>query len=271
MFGVPSGGIGTFADGRGRQHLANVGVDDAHLLAVADRKEPAALNVEGQAGGRFAACRRPLGGEFVGVRVETDDLVLVFDVVDRSLAIDGGKLWLAGQRNSRDDLLRCGGDDGDVFAAPVKGPDGLRGRLKDDAVGIGSGGNGGHRSQGGAIKNDYGVATTVGDVAEVADAVKGHAVRAMKAGDGAHRLAGLGVEDIDAGAAGEVEAVSRGIDDEVIPAAVAADLPVVNDFVGLLPGKHCRGGKKAAKQGRGDEGPAQETKAALDGHGELLG
>ena len=119
------------------EHFAGVGVDHGHLLAVADREEPAAGDVEGQAAGSIAAGERPLGGELVGFGVEADDLALVFDVVeDRSLAIDGGELGLAGQRNGGDNLLRGGVDYGGVLAAAVEGPDGLRGRLKDDGVGV---------------------------------------------------------------------------------------------------------------------------------------
>ena len=72
---------------------------------------------------------------------------------------------------------------------------------------------------------------------------------AMEAGDGADLFAGLGVDNHDLGAAGEVEAVGGGIDDQVVPAAIAADLPMVDDFVGLL--------RRRVMQGR----PAGRTKA----------
>ena len=72
-----------------------------------------------------------------GAGVEADDLALVFDVVeDRSLAIDGGELRLAGQGDGGDDFLRGGVDDRCVLAAAVEGPDRLGGRLEDDAVGV---------------------------------------------------------------------------------------------------------------------------------------
>ena len=57
---------------------------------------------------------------------------------------------------------------------------------------------------------------------------------AVEAGDGSDGFAGRGIEDFNAGAVGEVEAMGGGIGEQVVPAAVAADLPVVDDFVGLL-------------------------------------
>jgi hypothetical protein len=67
----------------------------------------------------------------------------------------------------------------------------------------------------------------------------------METGDGADDLAGLGVNDIDAGAMGEVEAMRLRVGVQVVPTAVAADLPAVKDFVGLLRRENGRGGKKA--------------------------
>ena len=121
-----------------------------------------------------------------GVGVEADDFALVFDVVeDRALAVDGGKLGLAGQGDGGDYFLRGGVDDGDVMAAAIEGPDGLRGRLKDDAVGVLAGGDGGDSGEGGAVEDDHGVAAAVGDVAELAGGVERDAVGAVEAGDGA--------------------------------------------------------------------------------------
>jgi hypothetical protein len=74
----------------------------------------------------------------------------------------------------------------------------------------------------------------------------------VQAPDAAHRLAGLGVEDIDPGAVGEVKAVRPRIGEQVIPKAVAADLPAVKNALGLLRGKHRRTGKKAAHKGSGN-------------------
>jgi hypothetical protein len=232
---VPAGGVGTVGDGGSGQHLAGFGVDHGHLLCRRRPGRDGAGDVEGQAAGAVAAGEGPLGGELVGVGVEADDLALVFNVVeDRSLAVDGGEFGLAGEGDGGDDLLRGGVDDGDVFAAAVEGPDGLGGRLEDDAVGVLAGGDGGDGGQGGAVEDDYGVAAAVGDVAEFAGCVEGDAVGAVEAGDGAHRFAGLSIEDFDAGAVGEVEAVGRRVGEQVIPAAVAADLPAVEDLVGLL-------------------------------------
>ena len=52
---------------------------------------------------------------------------------------------------------------------------------------------------------------------------------------------------------GEIEAVGRPIGGQVIPAALAAQLPAVNDLVRLLRGEQRWGGKQAAQQGGGKE------------------
>ena len=90
---------------------------------------------------------------------------------------------------------------------------------------------------------------------------------AMEVCDAADRFASLGIEDVDASASGEVEAVGRWVGEQAIPTAVAADLPAVEDFVGLLGGKQGRGGEKAAQQGRGCEGAGENLKSTLGGHG----
>ena len=129
--------------------------------------------------------------------------------------------------------------------------------------------DGGDGGQGGAVENDYGVAAAVGDVAEFAGGVERDAVSAVEVGDGADELTGMGINHIDAVAVGEIEAMGRRIGEQAIPAAVAADFPAVEDFVGLLGGEQGWGGEKAAQQGRGCEGPGEKTKAGLVGHGRL--
>ena len=200
----------------------------------------------------------------VGAGVEADDFALVFDVVeDRALAVGGGELGLAGQGDGGDDLARGGVDDGDVVAAAVEGPDGLRGGLEDDAVGVGSGGDGGDGGEGGAVEDDHGVAAAVGDVAELAGGVESDAVGAVEAGDGADGFAGRGVDDVDARAVGDVEAVGAGIGEQVVPAALAADLPVVDDVVGLLRDEEGWRGGDGAEQGCGGEREGEAAKGRI--------
>ena len=126
-------------------------------------------------------------------------------------------------------------DDGDVVAAAVEGPDGLRGRLKDDAVGVlAAGRNGGDRRQRGAVEDDDGIAAAVGDVAEFAGLVERDAVRAVQAGDGADQLAGGGVDHQHVRAARNVEPVRSRVGGQIVPSAIAADLPFVDHVVRLL-------------------------------------
>src|ERR1035441_331567 len=52
---VPAGCIGAVGDGGVGQYLAGIGIDHGHVLAVADREQAAARDVEGQAAGAVAA------------------------------------------------------------------------------------------------------------------------------------------------------------------------------------------------------------------------
>ena len=135
----------------------------------------------------------------------------------------------------------------------------MRGWLKDDSVGIGSCGDGGHGGQRCAVEDDYGIAAAVRDEAELARGIESHAVGAVKPGDCAGQLAGLCIDHIHAAAVGEIKTVGRGVGEQVIPAALAADFPAINDFVRLLAGKQNRSGKKTAQQGRDNSGPGEKT------------
>src|ERR1035441_7776950 len=108
---VPAGCVGAVADGGSGEDFAGVGVDHGHVLAAADGEEAAAGDIEGQAAGSVPAGERPLGGELVGFGVQAVDLIFVFDVhEDRALAIDGGELGLAGERDGDDDRTTGGAD-----------------------------------------------------------------------------------------------------------------------------------------------------------------
>ena len=234
MGGAPTGGVRAVADGGVGEELTGRGVDDGHLLAVADREEAMAGGVEGKAGGGIAA-GGPGAEDSFGAGVDADDFALVFEVVENcALAIGDSKLRLAGEGDGGDDSVRDGVDDGDRLGAAVEGPDGLRGGLEDDAIGVGSGGDGGDDGEGRPVEGDDCVAAAIGDVAELAGGVERNAVDAVEAGDGANRFTGGGVDDVDLRAVGEVEAMRAGIGDEIVPSAFAADFPVVDDVVGLL-------------------------------------
>ena len=188
--------------------------------------------------------------------IEAHDLIFVFDVdEDRAFAIDGRKLRLAGQRDGGNDFLRSGIDDGDIIAAAVEGPDGLRGGFKNDAIGIGADGDSGDGRQGLAIEDDDGIAAAIGDVAKVAGIVESDAVSAVQAGDGADGLAGLRVDDFHARPVSDVEPMRGGVGEQIIPSAFAAEFPVIQNVVGLLR----RDGKRSVGQ-RGNNNDSRQRK-----------
>ena len=235
----------------GGEHLAGFGVDHGHLFAVADGEETVAGNIERQAGGGLAP-GWPLGGKFAGMGVEADDFAFVFNVVkDGAVAIDGGEFRFAGQGDGGDDFLGGGVDHRGILAAAVESPDGLRGRLEDDAIRVGSGGDGGDDGEGVAIKSHDRVATAIGDVAEFAGGVEGHAVGAVEMTDHANLFTALGIEHVNVIAARDEKAMGGGVDLQVVPPAGVSQLPVVNHMVGLLRESGC-GGKKGTEQGGGE-------------------
>ena len=95
-------------------------------------------------------------------------------------------------------------------------------------------------------------------------------MRAVKAGNAADGLPGSGVDNIDAGTAGQVKPVRDGIDQQIVPAAFAAQLPAVEDLVWLLRREKGRCGQKAAEQGGGKGGRGRSAMVAPVGHGNLL-
>jgi hypothetical protein len=82
----------------------------------------------------------------------------------------------------------------------------------------------------------------------------------MQAGNAADKFSGLCIDDIDVVAARDVETMGWWIGQQVIPAAFAAQLPVVNDFVGLLRKDGANGSQKTAEQNSSCEGPANQVK-----------
>ena len=146
------------------------------------------------------------------MRVDADDFIFVFDVVeDGALAVGDGELGLAGQRDGGDDRVRFGRNDGDVVGAAIERPDGLSDRLEQDVVRTGSDGDGGGDGKGGAVECNYCIGATVSDVAEAAGGGETcnqcDGVDAVKIGDRADGFTGVGVDDVDLVAVGDVEAM----------------------------------------------------------------
>jgi hypothetical protein len=59
-------------------------------------------------------------------------------------------------------------------------------------------------------------------------------VSSLHAGDCCDSLAGGGVKNFDSRPVGEIEKVRGRVGDEIVPAARAANLPAVDDLIGLL-------------------------------------
>ena len=167
------------------------------------------------------------------------------------------------------------------MGAAVERPDGLRDRLKEDVVGAGSSGNGCGDGEGGAVECNYCVGATVSDVAELAGGVESDGVDAVEVRNDADGFTSVCVDDVNFGAVGDVKAMRAGVGDRVVPAAVTADLPVVDDAVRLSrPRGRGRGG--GCRLLRGEEGwwggDDEEEGGELDcdegkvwaGHAELL-
>ena len=81
------------------------------------------------------------------------------------------------------------------------------------------------------IEDGHGVGLPVGDETLAHVAGHGDAVHAVQLGDLSHHLAGLEIHHFDNAAMRSVDALRGRVHVEVIPAAGAADLNLVEDFV----------------------------------------
>jgi hypothetical protein len=91
-------------------------------------------------------------------------------------------------------------------------------------------------------------------------------MRAMQAGDDADLFASSGVEHQHLRATSNVKAMSWWIGEQVIPAAIAANLPFVDDLVRLLRGKLRRHGEQAAEKRCGKDGEDERAGVSLELH-----
>ena len=190
-------------------------------------------SVNRQTGGRVAD--RPLRRDFLRSSVEADNLMLAFDVVvDVALAVRDRKLRLTGQRNRRHHFLRVRIYHGGVATASVEGPHCPGDRLVCDAIRIGAGGNAGHRLECPAIEDHDHIRAPVADVAVLSGCIQRNTVRALQPGDGADGFSAAGIDHFNPGTVRDVEAMGRGIRNEIVPAAIAADLPLRNEVIWAL-------------------------------------
>src|SRR5579863_2133057 len=134
-------GIDSLADRQPGHHPPAGAIDDQRGLVAAADDQPLMRDVDRQARGLLAAGERPaldhrqLGG------VDGHQLVLVLDVdEDRALAVAGGELRLAAERDGGGHLPGSRIVDRRAAAAAVEGEDPVRRGIVEDGVGVLTGG-----------------------------------------------------------------------------------------------------------------------------------
>ena len=241
--GIEARAIGARADRRSRDHLHRSDIGDGHHLVAAHAEQLLVLHVDGQAGRTFARSQRGAAGHGGFGGVDLHDFAGVFDIdVELARAIHGAVLGLLADRESGDDLIGLGVDGGGIVGPAIQGEDALGLGFVADRIGILAGLRLAGLLQRLQIEDGHAVGLPVGDEA-LAD-VAGHrdAVHAVQLGDLSHHLAGLRVHHFDDGAVRSIDAVRGRIDRDVVPAAGAADLDLVQDFVAF-----------GAERGRGQQ------------------
>ncbi len=188
--------------------------------------------VDGEAGRIFASGDRP-GLDHRGFfRVDAGHFMGVFDVhEDRALPVGGGKLGLAGQRDVADHGVFHGIDGGGVLAASVKGEDPFAGFVVEDRVGIL------RAFQFDAcgflerlkIEDRDGVLASVAGEALAQVLRQRDTVDARRVGDVTHHRALVGIDHHHVCAARDEQPLARGIEGQIVPAAVAAQRELLFD------------------------------------------
>lgn len=89
-------------------------------------------------------------------------------------------------------------------------------------------------------------------------------MRPVKATYGPNDLAGLRIDDIDAAAVREVKTMGPRIGKQIVPATITAELPLIEDLLGLLREKLGRENRRAG----GNDGNCkyEAIQAACEGH-----
>src|SRR5579863_332853 len=123
---VKTCGVRVLPYGRGRYHLAGIGVYDRHFLIAADRKQSSVFLIESQSGRLLATREGPTVKYRELLRIDLDKLRLVFDIHEHAtLVVPGSKLRLASDWDHSRNLAVSGVDSNCSAAMAIEGENSL--------------------------------------------------------------------------------------------------------------------------------------------------
>jgi len=170
-------------------------------------------------------------GSFAGV--DFDDLVFVGDVgVDLAITGGDGVFRLAAECDVGDGLAGGGINDGGGSSVAVHGEDAVGGSVVDGGIGVFLGRGAADDFEG--LEVEHGDGLVLRGRSEAVGGRDGGAVGAVDVVDLADELAGVFIDNHKVGAAGDEDAVRRGVGNDVVPAAFAAEDAGVGDLVGAV-------------------------------------
>ena len=188
--------------------------------------------VDGHGDRLLAGGGGPAAGDGGGLCVDLDDLAVVCEVcVDFSVTCGGAVLGFAAERNVGDERAFDGIDDGGGVGVTVEGEDAVGWRVEEDCVGVFGCWDSAEYLEGVEIEHDYGLIVARGGKAVAGVLCDGGSVCALNAGDFSEQLAGVLVDDHQAGLARDVDAVTGWVGDDVVPTAVAAERVFMGDAI----------------------------------------
>src|SRR5467141_877671 len=211
--------------------------------------QEAIAEVQRETGRRFARRERPAVVAVEVMRIEMMELGGVLVVhIDRALAVSDGEFGPAAQSYRADNRAIRGVDRGGVFAAAVEGEDALADGIVDDGVGIRVCFDGAEGLQRLEIEDGYIVRTAVAGEAAAEIGSDGDSMDALGVGDVANNGVGVRIENDDVRAARDVDAAGVTINENVIPAAVAADRDGLDDVIAAGAGRRSGGARECYRR-----------------------
>jgi len=230
--GIEAVRINALADGNGAEDFAGVAVDKGHELIVAADDEDFVSGVDGEAGRRFTWGEGPGVFDLESFGVEFNEGAFVFEVdEDMALAVRGSKFRAAAERESGDKFSGGGVDGGGGVGVTVEGEDALGEGIVNGAVGVLVGFDIAERFERSEVEHGGIRGAAVGGEALVEFVGEGDAVDALGVWNVTDDFALFGIDDDDVSAARDEEAMSGGINFEIIPAAGAAELNFFGEMV----------------------------------------
>ncbi len=245
---VIGGSVRSLADRHARHRMPVPGIGDRHDLPVAYRKETMVHAIDGQPGRAVAAGQRPRGFDSQLAAVDDNHLSgFALDVdVDSTGAVIHGEFRLIGNGQGGDDRQSLGVNDRDILTLAVKSEYVPAGRFIENGVRVVRWNlHFPQDLQRVEIEDRDGIRPAVAREATMQICGERDTVHPLRVGDATDHGSRIRVHDIDPRAPADEQSVCC-IDGEVVPAAVASELPALHYLHARIRGRRrCPPGDQA--------------------------